>query len=134
MIKSKKNTTPTTKPPNNSVASEVLRSKSSLVNSKQQDRNLKTNNNDNNNKGVKDFNRNKSFALPDTVKKSVQKRAISVTGSFASNMLNLEFGNEFTAYDVDDGRSSRVHQNEDDDKYFVMLESELQAKSIILMK
>lgn len=133
MIKSKKNTTTTTtKPPNNSVASQVLRSKSSLVNSKQQDSYLKTNNN--NNKGVKDFNRNKSFALPDTVKKSVQKRAISVTGSFASNMLNLEFGNEFTAYDVDDGRSSRVHQNEDDDKYFGMLESELKAKSIILIK
>ena len=133
MIKSKKNTTTTTttKPPNNSVASQVLRSKSSLVNSKQQDSYLKTNNN---NKGVRDFNRNKSFALPDTVKKSVQKRAFSVTGSFASNTLNLEFGNEFTAYDVDDGRSSRIHQNEDDDKYFGMLESELKAKSIILIK
>ena len=37
---------------------------------------------------------------------------------------------DFLAYDIDDGRSSKMHQNEDDNDYFGQLEHELKAKGI----
>lgn len=62
------------------------RSFSGNIRSKPQSLDIKTKNNE---KDKKDFHRNKSFALTTETKKSAQKRAVSVTGSFAINIANL---------------------------------------------
>jgi hypothetical protein len=48
-------------------------------------------------------------------------------------MAQKELSRDFLAYDVDDGRSSKMHQNEEDEKYFGQLECELRAKSICIL-
>jgi len=54
-------------------------------------------------------------------------RVASAAGSYArSNPLNVEVAKSFLEFDIDDGRSSRVCQNEDDDNYYGQLEVEYQ--------
>ena len=57
------------------------------------------------------------------------KRAYSASysvGGANTNKTNLEFSTQFINYDVDDGRSSRVCQNEDDENYFGELQVEFE--------
>ena len=44
-----------------------------------------------------------------------------------SNRHNVDLSFQFNQFDVDDGRSSKLCQNEDDDNYFGELEIEFNA-------
>lgn len=97
-----------------------------------------------------DFNRAKSFCDPKIeLKTSNKNRPFSAShnldrpvsrinyGKFKKILflyltifLNSEFGENFTEYDSDDGRSSRLCQNEDDNKYFGQLIDEFKSSVI----
>ena len=61
------------------------------------------------------------------IKSSRAKSAAA--GLYAStNLDNLEVAKSFLEYDVDDGRSSKLCQNEDDADYYGQLEIEYKSK------
>ena len=57
---------------------------------------------------------------------NLAKRPVSASCSYPnkSNKTNLDFSTQFIEFDVDDGRSSKLCQNEDDENYFGELEVE----------
>lgn len=44
-----------------------------------------------------------------------------------SNKQNLDFSHQFIEFDIDDGRSSKMCQNEEDENYFGELEVEFNS-------
>ncbi|CAF0707516.1 unnamed protein product [Brachionus calyciflorus] len=81
-----------------------------------------------------DFDRAKSFVGPKISTKSPAKfkRPISASYNFDRpvSRMNYEFAENFSEYDIDDGRSSRIFQNEDDNNYFGQLVNEYQSSII----
>jgi hypothetical protein len=59
---------------------------------------------------------------------------VSASCSFPnkSNKQNLDFSHQFIEFDIDDGRSSKLCQNEEDESYFGELEVEFNSSGKII--
>jgi len=69
---------------------------------------------------------------------SDKNRPVSASCSYPnkSNKQNLDFSHQFIEFDIDDGRSSKLCQNEEDENYFGELEVEFKStgKQIYFLK